>query len=289
MALAYLTEIFRPEGAALDDVTALLAPPLGRDAVTLRYAMAKEPPSIVGRFEVDRVRAAVEVLRRAGGDGMVTTLDDLAALGGTRKIRDLRMTDSGDFAVELWRGGTARIEPRRIDVVVRGSLSETYTGSPPAASGWAAVGTALGAAASSPAGYGFGYGGAYGWAARRHARESAEHRAAMDRRVTTSHKLDLHVPDVNGAPSVLQIDGDKFGFGVLGALRGHSDLVNIDRMCELVAHLAPEVVVDPYFSLWSPPVGHDRLRLPLMAINRDDPAFAFYSRWAALMYRRIGR
>ena len=49
----------------------------------------------------------------------------------------------------------------------------------------------------------------------------------------------------------------------------------------------PEAVVDPYFTLWRPPPGVRRLRLPMMKINQDDPNFAFYSRWAALLYRHV--
>ncbi len=69
--------------------------------------------------------------------------------------------------------------------------------------------------------------------------------------------------------------------------RFSSDNVNIDRMCELMSHLAPDAVIDPYFSLWSAPPGYQRLRLKNMRINNDDPAFAFYSRWAALLYRHV--
>ena len=58
-------------------------------------------------------------------------------------------------------------------------------------------------------------------------------------------------------------------------------------MCELFASRAPDAIVDPYFSLFKPPPGYKRLRLPGMKINDEDPAFAYYSRWAALMYRHV--
>ena len=103
------------------------------------------------------------------------------------------------------------------------------------------------------------------------------------RQVQTSDKLDVHTTD----GSVFQIDGDKFGYSILGDLRGHSDRHNMDQMFELLAHLAPDAIVDPYFKLWTPPAGHHRLRLPDMKANNDDPAFAFYSRWVALLYRHL--
>jgi hypothetical protein len=98
-----------------------------------------------------------------------------------------------------------------------------------------------------------------------------------------SHKLDLHLRD----GSVLQIDGDKFGFRILGAMRAMSDNVNIDRMCELFVHLNSNVVVDTYFGTFLPPTGHHRLKLPMMHLNDEHMAFAFYSRWCALMYRHV--
>ena len=102
---------------------------------------------------------------------------------------------------------------------------------------------------------------------------------------TQSDKLDVHTTDGR----VFQVDGDKFGYRVLGDLRKHGDKANMDAMLELLSHLAPDEIVDPYYSLWSAPPGHDRLRLPMMKINNDDPRFAFYSRWVALMYRQIMR
>jgi hypothetical protein len=48
-----------------------------------------------------------------------------------------------------------------------------------------------------------------------------------------------------------------------------------------------DAVVDPYFPLWRPAPAFERLRLPLSRLNEEDPAFAFYSRWSALMYRHV--
>lgn len=112
---------------------------------------------------------------------------------------------------------------------------------------------------------------------------AANARDAVVRSIQTSDKLDIHTKD----GKVYQIDGDKFGFQVLGDLRAHTDKANMDQMCELLSHIAPDEIVDPYFSLWKPPAGHHRLRLPEMRRNNEDPAFAFYSRWAALMYRYL--
>ena len=51
------------------------------------------------------------------------------------------------------------------------------------------------------------------------------------RRVISSHKLDIH----STAGAIFQVDGDKFGYGILGEMRGYSDKTNMDSMCELLA------------------------------------------------------
>ena len=86
---------------------------------------------------------------------------------------------------------------------------------------------------------------------------------------------------------VFQIDGDKFGFAVLGDMKGHTDNENMDKMLELLDHLTPNAIVDQYFKLFKAPTGYKRLRLDNLSVNNDDPAFAFYSRWTALMYRHV--
>jgi hypothetical protein len=61
----------------------------------------------------------------------------------------------------------------------------------------------------------------------------------------------------------------------------------MDKMLELLKHLAPTAVVDEYFRLWKEPPRFEKMRLPLMKINQEDHAFAFYSRWAGLMYEHL--
>ncbi|MHC5005661.1 MAG: hypothetical protein ACYTJ0_21380 [Planctomycetota bacterium] len=271
----YLTVVRWPEGWNRHDVAARIAEAIGTDSSTVLVRLGA-PPRIFASLPPDAAARAVIALQESGGDAFTCSIPELEALGSTLKIRDLRL-DSGRLAVELWRTeGTTLIEPRTIDVVVRACLSDEVSRRRTAAP-----------TPSDPIGdqfhVGWAIGGAYGMAARLRAAELFRDLTARDRQVEVSHKLDLHVADGR----VFQIDGDKFGFGVLGDLRGPSDNVNVDRMCELVTHLSPDVVVDPYFELWKPPAGHDRLRLPMMRLHDEDVAFAFYSRWAALMYRHV--
>ncbi|MDY7110670.1 MAG: hypothetical protein SYC29_18715 [Planctomycetota bacterium] len=276
----FLTLITPPEGADREATARLLAEATGYDATTLRMRLGQPPPMIAGEFEPHAARRAVDSIVRHGGDAFAPTLGDITALGPTRKVRDLRLGGAG-LEIDLWRGPSTTVAPREVRIIVRGAMSESKT------TGRALTALdVLGASTANPrtAGMavGWGVGGAYGLAFGLYRSwQSGEFRP--ERTIHASHKLDFHTTDGR----VFQIDGDKFGYGILGRLRGYSDNENIDRMCELFVHLNPDAVVDPYFRLFRPPSGHKRLRLPDMKINKDDPAFAFYSRWAALMYRHV--
>jgi len=205
------------------------------------------------------------------------SMNDIESLGPTFKIKDVRIESSG-LTFECWRGDLVVIDPVNIDLIVRASLRENQTRA-------SSITTLSGQnvdATQPMTGYGL-----QGWAIREEAANNFRDWSAADRTVKTSHKLDVHVQSALGLAGVYQIDADKFAFRILGDLRGHSDNVNIDRMCEFFQHLNPNVIVDAYFPLWKPPPGAHRLRLPMMQYNKDDPSFAFYSRWATLIYRSL--
>jgi hypothetical protein len=255
-----------------------MASAAGLDQLSLRMKARQHAPAILAMISHESAQRAVNALIERGGDGFAPTLDDLHALGATLKIKDLRL-EAGGFVAELWRGSTQRIEPREILALVRRQLSQVKRDPMPRISS-----RYIGQGLHSNAYAGYAFGGAYGMAAIYAAEYAMDQMtASVPQQITTSNKLDIHTFDGR----VFQIDGDKFGYRILGEQRGHSDLVNVDRMCELFTHLSPDAVVDPYFALWKPPPGHDRLRIPQRNVNNDDPAFAFYSRWAALMYRHL--
>ena len=280
----FLTIIAWPEGHDRMATAQLLASEAGMDLHTLRLRLGQAPPMIIGQTDPDAARRAVAAIARRGGDAFAPTFADLARLGGTLKIKDLRL-EHGALAIDLWRGLSTTIRPQQIQILVRAHLSSTKItrtsssmhapGAMPSVGQIHLTGGALGLGLGLGAmGLAAAYGAAY---------TDTSGLGETQRSVETSDKLDIHTTD--GA--IYQIDGDKFGYRVLGELRGHSDNANMNAMCELLTHLAPDPIVDPYFSLWKPPPGCERLRLPDMKINQDDPAFAFYSRWAALLYRHV--
>ncbi len=283
----FLTVVKWPEGWTREEVARLLFEASGLDELTLRLRLGIAPPTIVGILTPIDAQNAVKAIVKSGGDAFVASISDLEALGPTLKIKDLRL-EGGVIVVDLWRGPTTTIQRSDVQILVRAQLRsmESKRVLPPSLlntrvyPGGVGIGSA-GTGASAPLLL-----GAYGLATGFGAAYEIDLVAGITgtgREVKISDKLDIHTKD----GKVYQIDGDKFGYSALGELRGHSDKANMDSMCELLAHVAPDEIVDPYFPLWTPPPGYQRLRLKNMRINNDDPAFAFYSRWAALLYRHV--
>jgi len=275
----YLTLITAPPDHSRRRLAEALQSEAELDARTLEMILGRTPPCILGRFPAARCAAAILAITSRRGDAFACTLADIEALGPTHKIRDLQHRH-GALIATLWRGGALPIEPKSIQVLVRAQLATSEVKPPPVQSPLASAPRSTYGHNAALAGYAVG--GAYGLAVGMYGEFSA---AALnwEKTITTSDKLDIHLGDGR----VFQVDGDKFGYRILGDSRGLSDNVNISRMCELMTHFAPDAIVDPYFSLWKSPPGAGRLRLPMMKVNNDDPEFAFYSRWAALMYRHV--
>jgi hypothetical protein len=268
----YLTLVTAPPGMNRDALAEAVAAAGAFDRASIRLSLGRAAPCILGLFDEAACRAAAGAIIARGGDAFTCSIADLERLGPARKARDLRV-EEGRVAIGIWRGGEARLEPGEIQILIRARLSEKSLKPSPMPSPF------LGSAPMLA----YGIGGSFGIAAALHTEFDP---VDVDRGMTirTSDKLDIHT----ARGTIYQIDGDKFAYQVLGDLRGHSDNENMDRMCDLFIHLAPHAVIDPYFSLWRPPPGHRRLRLPGdRAHSKSGAAFAFYSRWAATVYRHV--
>lgn len=277
--LAFLSVIAWPKEFSLEGTVARMAGASGLDEPTLQLQARKTAPAILARVPVPVAQRALAALVECGGEGFCPTMRQVEALGATIKIKDLEL-ENGSFQVQPWRGRPLKLNPMDATILVRARLSESQL--QPTPTPGTLLTDCLGMTVPTMS---MGYGGAFGLAATFALAEGSAIQSFIESQtiITTSNKLDFHTRDGR----VFQIDGDKFGFRILGEQRGPSDNVNIDRMCELVAHLSPEAIVDPYFSLWRAPSGAKQIRIPGMLVNNDDPAFAFYSRWVALMYRHM--
>lgn len=254
----FLSIIGWPEQCQRDELARLLHQVAGVDEATARIRLGLTPPLIVGQVPPEKAAPALRALATRGGEGFAPTLGDLEALGPTVMVKNLGLVE-GVLQIELRDGGRASVRREDVRVLVRAQLKSTTTTHWPV---------------KIP-----------GVSARYRTFDSikAEVESSVVRTISTSNKLDIHT----AAGRVYQVDGDRFGFGILGQLRGHSDKANMDSLCQLLAHVTPNEVVDDFYPLWRPPPTYRRLRLPDMKRQGEDPAFAFYSRWVALMYRHL--
>lgn len=266
----FLSVIALPERWSRLDAAAALAEAGVMDKASLRMRLGQQLPMVIAKLRAGAADLAVHIIRDAGGEAFAPSMGEIRALGPTLKLRDLEVAQ-GELEVAYWRGSEGRVSFSRIAVLVRGIVTKSVIkGSQPPPPG-----------PSLPAYVAVGPEAAI--LAEMHEQTRLPD-MSVARETTASHKLDIHLVDGR----VLQIDGDKFRYLALGESRGLSDKANTDAMLELLRHLAPHAIVDEYFPLWRPPPEARRLRLPDMRINNDDPAFAFYSRWVALMYRHMG-
>ncbi|MBL8746415.1 MAG: hypothetical protein JNK58_08680 [Phycisphaerae bacterium] len=268
----------------------LISPPPGHDAAAaierMRPCLGAAAGGVANRFgippcivavtpDAKAAEDAVNLITSLGGDAFAPSSADILALGPTLKVKHLERSDNGSLHADLWRGGSITFEPASIQILVRASLGKRPAGfGTPDADHLAQIG-ATGALVLDVAlgGDGLGYAGRLGPSPPPPLRPTN----------IPSEKLDVHL----ATGQVLQIDGDKFGFQILGVLRRQSDKANIDEMIELFRHLADHLILDTYFPTFKPPKDVDRIRLPNARLNNDHPIFAFYSRWAALMYRHV--
>ncbi len=260
----FLTLIEAPGGWSLEQVMGLLVEVGAVSAEAARGRSLRSPPCLVGLCTEEIGRLGVEGIVRAGGDAMCPGLAEVVGHGGTRKIKHFEV-EPGYLVGELWRGGAVGIALGDVQVLVRGDVRTMVHQSAVRGS----IGTGLDALYTA---------------------EGAVTRALNDAQqarskkiVGVSAKLDIHTRD--GA--VYQLDGDKFGYLVLGDMKAQGDVTNMDRTLELLEHVCGNAVSDRLFSQFKAPAQIGRFRIPGMKINNDDPGFAFYSRWIAMVYRHV--
>ncbi len=256
----FLSVVAWPEGWDRASVAQLLAGFGAMDLPTLNLRLGQKPPMVLNHVDPSVAPAMIAALVDRGGDGFSFTLDDLARLGPTMRIADLAVGE-GTLDIKLHDGLETSIRSATVDVIVRARIVSTVTRINPVRRPMSL--------SSRPY--------------RTLNMIKDEIKSQTTKEIQTTELLDLHTGD----GSVYRIDGRRFGYKALGAMRGHSDKANMDSMLELLTHVCPDAVVDTYYELWRPPPGHRKLRVPGMKAARDDPAFVFYSRWAALTYRHV--
>ena len=272
---AFLSLVSLPTGMPEPSFVSTLADASGIDSYTLQLRLRQALPTILGTVTADRARRSIEAILRMRGDGFAPTLADLLAFGATIQLRSIDV-EPGRLVCHPRRGQVRRIPLDDIDVIVRANLRAKSSEHTPLelSSGEVSI-TGVGGITRSN------MRGVYEPALSAATESFGGAKATRPQQINPV--LDLHLRD----GSVLQVLGRRFHFGVLGSRRAFHVGGNMDKLAELLAHLAPDAIIDPYYELWRAPTEVHRLRLPDQELNREDRAFAFYSRWVSIMYTTL--
>lgn len=275
---AYLSVISPAEASGtptLRDFVPLLRQVMGPELDRWWSRFVLPLPAILGPVPSLMADAAVRAIVETGADAFAPTMDDIESLGPTLKIKRLAIEEGPALIAEMWRGGAFEIlRPGQVLALVLGGIPDRRV--KPRPSALSSEPDEIMESVSLPVELGMARG-------MQRAADLFGRVPKWDVEAEVSFKLDLHTRDGR----VFQIDGDKFNFDVLGEGRAQSDRLNSRALADLLAHLCTGAVLDDYFRDFKPPMGAQRLRLPMMSMNNDDPEFAFYSRWAGLMYRHV--
>lgn len=278
MSAAYLTVVSPAPGsgaAAVRDFVPLLREVMGVELDRWWSRFVLPLPAIVGLVPRLMADEAVRRIVESGGDAFAPTIEEIEGLGPTLKIKRLVIEEGPVLIAEMWRGGSFEIlHPGQVLALVLGGIPDRKV--KPRPSAISIEPDEMMERAMLPVELGVLRG-------MQRAADLFGRVPKWDVEAEVSFKLDLHTLDGR----VFQIDGDKFNFDVLGQGRAPSDRLNSRALADLLAHLCPGAVLDDYFRDFKAPMGAQRVRLPMMTMNNDDPEFAFYSRWAGLMYRHV--
>jgi hypothetical protein len=277
----FLSVIAWPKDTTRDGMAELLAQTAGMDAATLRLRLGLAPPSIIGQVQPEAAARSIKAITERGGDAFAVTLDELASLGPAYRVKSMSIANNV-LGVELWEGVTTAIRFQDVRLLVLGMLKERSRDAPGSSRSdrlrsWTHRGSSAAAGAAMLGAVGLaGYFGA-GYLA-------CGSSGTAGTGATTQTRNKLHIHDRHG--TIYEVEGRRFDFNILGEMKQYSDKANMEQLCELLSHLAPDEIVDPYFPLWKPPPGHHRLRIR-GETNDADRAFSFYSRWVAHLYRQM--
>jgi len=275
----FLSVIAWPDGATRESMAQLLAGTTGLDVPTLRLRLGQAPPSIIGQVDSEAAKRAMDAIRAEGGDAFSVTLGQLASLGPAKGVRSMSI-GNGILAMELRDGSTAALRFQDLWLLVQGMVRETTRESPPPVSQPRRLQTRFGRHTSSSAALSVGAAGLAMFFGEGYLNNNSS--AAPT--TTTVARNKLHIHDAHGV--IYEVNGRGFNFNILGEMKQYNERSNMEQLCELLSHLAPDEIVDPYFPLWKPPPRYTRLRIDGETGQSDRP-FAFYSRWVAMMYRHL--
>ena len=275
---AFLSLLIRPQNLSEEEIAQALSKILPTDLYTLRTQLKAIPPNIIAPLPPQSATNAINLLQQLGCAAFAPTTEQIAALGPTTKIKHLRLTTSG-LQIETWRQGSTTINPDNIEILIQAKITESHkkksfsSGSHPGFAGpfgstpldWVSHDLHTGIQSNN-----------WNTSAGVQPHKSNIH---------ADHKLDIHTTQ----GKIFQIDSAKFAFEFLGKDRDLSVRINMNQTTDFFKSLAPNAALDTYFDSFNAPPTSRNFHATNSTINKDNPTFAFYSRWAALVYRYLAQ
>lgn len=271
-----LTLILGDERRSDPTTISAMALATGIDAADLRLRLRREPPCILGLSGPGAANGAAHAAHAFGGELFAPAVADIRAFATEIPARTLEV-QPGRLIVQPWRDrDPIDVALESIRLLVRGRVRpprESHRGDRP-------TGPAANTGMRRRIGSTSLITGAAG-ALLAHAAEAGS-AVPLTAEEPPIELLDIRLRDGRA----IRVDGRRFAFHVLGPLRGQNDRVNMDALRDLMAHLAPQSIVDNGFALYTP--GPE---VAFAIVDRHMPAaeraFTFYARWISLVYRHM--
>jgi hypothetical protein len=273
---AYLSIVRWPKDCDEQSRTDILSAALGLAPIDARQKALLPTPFVAGRLAEEAAQRALESLRSHGIIACAPTDEQIAGVQKPRRIK--RLTPAPDapspmYFAEFWYDEESRgLVTSDIALFIRAKIDRTTR--------------RLDSSQQSSSGAAFALMGPT--AAVFNAMN--EEGPARTTRFKFTELLEIYLKD----GTRFRIDGDKFGYELLGADKGYTDADNMDRVAVRLAAEAPRAIIDTGFATFRPPPGavreHVQATSASVVRRRDEtPAFDFYAAWVVYTYRALAR
>lgn len=271
---AYLSIIEWPEAFTEERRVEAIVAAAAVDPGQAALAVKQKSPMVAHLINVLDRAPILQHLREQGVLAIAPTRAELARMPApihAKRLAEAMGSDGRLYMVEPWRGESEGLRTGDIRLLVRASVRKAapaarpdrYGNLPNTASGLECGDGGFAAAALSGSMTG----------------EGSDRSAKL----RTTELLDIYTADKRR----IRINGDKFGFDVLGTDRSYTDRHNLDELTIRLAERAPNAYIDQGFARFRPPPdvrAQSHLAAGDAAPRADLAPFDFYSPWFALVY-----
>lgn len=273
---AYLSIVEWPDAFTEDRRVEAVVAAAGIDPGQAALAVKQKPPMFAHLINVLDRGPILQHLLEQGVLAIAPTRGELARMPEpihAKRLAEAMGSEGRLYMVEPWRGESQGLRTNDIRLLVRASVRKAAPAARP---------DRYGNLPNTASGLECGDGGFAAAALSGSMTGEGTDRSA---RLLTTEILDVYTSDKRR----IRINGDKFGFDVLGKDRSYTDRHNLDELTIRLAELAPNAYIDQGFARFRPPPDVRPRSQPAgdAAPRADLAAFDFYSPWFALVYAAL--